>query len=81
MANLCTSPARLSQKPKRDNVTIELESLGVVWSMEWFHHFLYCTHFILEMDQKPLEAILSKSLNQATSYEHSHIVLPYFQDQ
>ena len=31
-----------------------------------FHHFLYSTHFILEMDQKPLEAILSKSLNQAT---------------
>ena len=31
-----------------------------------FHHFLYANHFILEMDQKPLEAILSKSLNQAT---------------
>ena len=34
--------------------------------MEKFHHFLYMNHFILEMDQKPLEAILSKSLNQAT---------------
>ena len=34
--------------------------------MEKFHHFLYSTHFILETDQKPLEAILSKSLNQAT---------------
>ena len=32
--------------------------------MEKFHHFLYGTHFILEMHQKPLEAILSKSLNQ-----------------
>ena len=47
-------------------VAIELESLAVVWDMEKFHHFLYGTHFILEMDQKPLEAILSKSLNQAT---------------
>ena len=47
-------------------IAIELESLVVVWAMEKFHHFLYGTHFILEMDQKPLEAILSKSLNQAT---------------
>ena len=35
--------------------------------MEKFHHFLCGTYFILEMDQKLLEAILSKSLNQATS--------------
>ena len=34
--------------------------------MEKFHYFLYASHFILETDQKPLEAILSKSLNQAT---------------
>ena len=34
--------------------------------MEKFHHFLYTSHFILETYQKPLEAILSKSLNQAT---------------
>ena len=34
--------------------------------MEKFHHFLYASHFILETDQKLLEAILSKSLNQAT---------------
>ena len=34
--------------------------------MEKFHHFLYASHFILETDQKPLEAILSKRLNQAT---------------
>ena len=33
--------------------------------MEKFHHFLYASHFILETDQKPLEAIVSKSLNQA----------------
>ena len=34
--------------------------------MEKFHHFLYANHFILETDQKPLEAILSKSLSQTT---------------
>ena len=47
-------------------VAIELESLAVAWVMEKFHHFLYASHFILETDQKPLEAILSKSINQAT---------------
>ena len=46
-------------------VAIELESLVVTRAMEKFHHFLYSTHFILETDQKPLEAILSKGLNQA----------------
>ena len=45
---------------------VEIESLAVAWAMEKFHHFLYASHFILEIDQKPLEAILSKSLNQAT---------------
>ena len=47
-------------------VAIELESLAVTWAMEKFHHFLYGNEFTLETDQKPLEAILSKSLNQAT---------------
>ena len=47
-------------------IAIELESLEVAWAMEKFHHFLYASHFILEMDQKPLRAILSKSINQAT---------------
>ena len=47
-------------------MAIEIESLAVAWAMEKFHHFLYASHFILETDQKPLEAILLKSLNQAT---------------
>ena len=49
-------------------MAIEIESLAVAWAMEKFHHFLYASHFILETDQKPLEAILSKSLNQATPW-------------
>ena len=47
-------------------VVIELESFAVAWAMRKFHHFLYSTHFILETDQKQLEVILLKSLNQAT---------------
>ena len=47
-------------------VATDIESLAVAWAMEKFHHFLYASHCILETDQKPLEAILSKSLNQAT---------------
>ena len=47
-------------------VAIKLESLAVAWAMEKFHHFIYGTNFILETDQKTLEAMLSKSLNHAT---------------
>ena len=47
-------------------IAIEIKLLAVAWVMEKFHHFLYANYSILEMDQKPLEAILSRSLNQAT---------------
>ena len=47
-------------------MAIEIELLAVAWAIEKFHHFLYASHFILETDHKPLEAILSKSFNQAT---------------
>ena len=57
--------AELYARHKR-YVTKELESLAVAWAMEKFHHFLYSNEFVPETDQKPLEAILSKSLNQAT---------------
>ena len=63
---------------QKGHVAIELESLAVVWTMEKFHHFLYGTHFILEMDQKPLEAILSKSLNQATPRLQRILIQTFF---
>ena len=36
--------------------------------MEKFHHFLYGNEFTLETNQKPFEAILSKSLNWVTPW-------------
>ena len=63
-------PVYFASKVLRDArwryVAIELELLAVAWIMEKFHHFLYTSHFISETDQKPLEAILSKSINQAS---------------
>ena len=53
-------------KMQKGYVVIELELLAVAWAMEKFHHFLYGNEFTLKTNQKPLEAILSKSLNQAT---------------
>ena len=45
-------------------MAIKLESLAVACAMEKFHQFLFASHFILETNQKLLEAILLKSLNQ-----------------
>ena len=51
---------------KKGYVAIKLEALAVSWACEKFHHFLYGSHFTLQMDQKPLESILAHSLNEAT---------------
>ena len=64
---------------QRGYIAIEIESLAIAWAVEKFHHFLYGCHFILETDQKPLEAILSRNLNKATP-QLQHILirtLPY----
>ena len=58
--------SRALSETQKGYVAIELKSLAVTWAMEKFHHFLYSNEFVLETNQKPLEAILSKSLNQAT---------------
>ena len=64
---------------QRGYVAIEIKSLAVAWAVEKFHHFLYGCHFILKTDQKPLEAILSRSLNQATLRLQCFLIrtLPY----
>ena len=54
------------REAQRGCVAIEMESLAVAWAMEKFHNFLYANHFFLETDQKSLDTILSRSLNQAT---------------
>ena len=64
---------------QRGYIAIEIESLAVAWAVEKFHHFLYGCHFILETEQKPLEAILSRSLNQVTPQLQCILIrtLPY----
>ena len=56
--------SRTLSETQKGYVTIELKSLAVAWAMEKFHH--YGNKFVLETDRKSLEAILLKSLNQAT---------------
>ena len=58
--------SRVLTDAQKGYVVIELEFFAVAWAMEKFYHFLYATHFLLETNQKPLEAILPKSINQAT---------------
>ena len=64
---------------QRGYIAIKIKSLTVAWAVEKFYHFLYGCHFILETDQKPLEAILSKGLNQATPWLQCILIrtLPY----
>ena len=51
---------------QQNYVTIELKALAVSWAVQKFHHYLYGKAFTLQTDQKPLQAILSKSLVVAT---------------
>ena len=62
---------------QKGHVAIGLESLAVVWTLEKFPHFLYASNFILETDQNPLEAILSRSLNQATARLQRILIRPF----
>ena len=62
----CILASKALMETQRGYVAIEIESLAVAWAVKKFHHFLYGCHFTLETDQNPFEAILSRSLNQAT---------------
>ena len=62
---------------QKGHVAIEWESLLVAWAMEKLHHFLYDNHFILETDQKLLETILLKGLNQATPRLQWILIRPF----
>ena len=69
--------SRALSETQKGYVVIELEALAVAWAMEKFHHFLYGNEFVLETDQKLLEVLLSKSLNQATP-RLQHILIRTF---
>ena len=60
---------------QQNYVAIELEALAVSWAVQKFHHYLYGTSFTLQTDQKPLQAILSKSLVEATP-QMQRLLLP-----
>ena len=60
---------------QQNYVAIELEALTVSWAVQKFHHYLYRTSFMLQTDQKPLQAILSKSLVEATP-QMQRLLLP-----
>ena len=60
---------------QQNYVAIELEALAVSWAVQKFHHYLYRTSFTLQTDQKPLQAILSKSLVEATP-QMQRLLLP-----
>ena len=53
---------------QQNYVAIELEALAVSWAVQKFHHYLYRTLFTLQTYQKPLQAIRSKSLVEATPW-------------
>ena len=58
---------------QQNYVAIQLEALVVSWAVQKFHHYLYRTSFMLQNDQKPLQAILSKSLVEATPWMQTAI--------
>ena len=59
-------PSKSLTTAQQNYVAIELEALAVSWAVQKFYHYLYGTSFMLQTDQKPLQAILSKSLVVAT---------------
>ena len=71
-------PVYFASKPltvvQQNYVAIELEALAVSWAVQ-FHHYLYGTSIMLQNDQKPLQAILSKSLVEATP-QMQRLLLP-----
>ena len=71
--------SRALTETQKGNGAIELESLVVAWAMEKFHYFLYGNKFVLKTNQKHLEAILLKGLNQATPRQQRILIrtFPY----
>ena len=64
---------------QQNYIAIELEALAVSWAVQKFHHYLYRISVTLQTDQKPLQAILSKSLVEATPWMQKLLLptIPY----
>ena len=71
--------SRSITEAQQNYVAIELEALAVSWAVQKFHHYLYGRPFMLQTDQKPLQAILSKSLVEATPHMQCLLIptIPY----
>ena len=69
---ISTAPILRYYDPKKPGVLQTdacTKGLGAVsWAVQKFPHYLYGTSFILQTNQKPLQAILSKSLVEATPW-------------
>ena len=64
----CVFCIQVTEATQQNYIAIELEALALTCAVQKFHHYLYGTSFTLQTDQKPLQAILSKSLVQATPW-------------
>ena len=71
----CVFASKSLTTAQQSYVAIELEALAVSWAVQKFHHYLYGTSFTLQTDQKPLQAILRKSLVEATP-QMQRLLLP-----
>ena len=74
----CVFPSKPLTTSQQNHVAIELEA-SVSWAVQKFHHYLYGKPFMLQTDQKPLQAILSKSLVEAIPHMQCLLLLtiPY----
>ena len=68
MDTLCILHPSTLTTAQQNYVAIEIEDIAVLWAVQKFYHYLYGTSFMLQMDQKHLQAILSKSLVEAVKY-------------
>ena len=64
--------------PREQNYSInEREALAIIWAVNKFHRFLYCVHFVLESDHRPLEYLQSTHSRNLRLMRWSLALQPY----
>ena len=74
------APWTLSPTEKKYQ-NLEHETLGTIWGMEWFSHFLFSEEFTLDTDQKPLVRIYKKKMDAISSKSPSSSIIPWYSGQ